>query len=323
MARVRKQNAFAVIISALVIALLILAGPAQGFTLALGLNNNNPEKGDSIKFTVELDIEAGERLPIDHITLFLDGPQDRACQFDSEGNILAGCDGMTISRVSYPSYTYGYGYGYHPASFGYGYFGYGYGYGPGKLAYEITLDTSDLPTGSYKTNFQVKIQNENTSQNGPSFVVKSASSDDDDDEEDDDKPNGSCITSWVCTDWSPCNNGQQTRSCQKDIAYCYAGQLPELSRSCSDFVDLSGSNNDDRTVTLTNTSNTSNASTFASRITGAVVGLGNTEEFNEDSLLFLVAVMVLVLALLTLLLLIRRGRIAKIRRQQFQQRSFY
>ncbi|MCA9485854.1 MAG: hypothetical protein KC506_03355, partial [Nanoarchaeota archaeon] len=90
MAKIRKNNALAAIISVAIIVLLVIAGPAQGFTLALGLDNNNPEKGQKISFTVDLDIEAGEHLPVELITLTMNGPENLACQFDAQGNPIIG-----------------------------------------------------------------------------------------------------------------------------------------------------------------------------------------------------------------------------------------
>ena len=44
---------------------------------------------------------------------------------------------------------------------------------------------------------------------------------------------GGCLTSWACTDWSACLNGQEVRTCTKETAHCYAQQHPVLNRSCA------------------------------------------------------------------------------------------
>ena len=44
----------------------------------------------------------------------------------------------------------------------------------------------------------------------------------------------SCITKWNCSDWRPnlCANGTQVRNCVKQREYCYAGNKPNITRTC-------------------------------------------------------------------------------------------
>ncbi len=44
---------------------------------------------------------------------------------------------------------------------------------------------------------------------------------------------GGCITTWNCTEWGACIDGNQTRTCTKDKAYCADGKKPSLSQSCT------------------------------------------------------------------------------------------
>ena len=50
------------------------------------------------------------------------------------------------------------------------------------------------------------------------------------------KGGGSCLTFWVCSNWSPCLNGVRSRTCQKDKQFCYVSlnEKPNESQSCSE-----------------------------------------------------------------------------------------
>ncbi len=45
---------------------------------------------------------------------------------------------------------------------------------------------------------------------------------------------GGCLTNWICSEWSVCSNGEQTRTCQKEKNYCSARTVkPALTQSCT------------------------------------------------------------------------------------------
>jgi len=44
---------------------------------------------------------------------------------------------------------------------------------------------------------------------------------------------GSCSTTWNCSEWSECINGQQTRNCSKITPYCNAPPKPTTSQLCN------------------------------------------------------------------------------------------
>jgi hypothetical protein len=202
-------------ISISILTLLFLAGPAQAFILGLTVDNDIPSKGDSITFTATLDIERMDRyLPVKNLTLVLDGPEYTQCIFDVMGNVLSGCENMTITPL-FNSYSQGYGYGYgydsdngYGYDFGYGYGydsdngygygydsdnGYGYGYGAGEitLKYEITLDTTDYLEGNYDTMLMAHIGDEIFSKDGLSITIVIPLTEDDEDDEDDEDPSTS------------------------------------------------------------------------------------------------------------------------------------
>jgi len=71
---------------------------------------------------------------------------------------------------------------------------------------------------------------------------------------------GGCFAEWICTDWGECLNGTQTRTCEKDREFCYAGEVAELERECdSEIVEIIDEEEN---------------SGFFSRLTGAVIGPG-------------------------------------------------
>jgi len=159
----------------LILTMLLLAGPVQGFTLNLNLNDNSPTQGDKITFTAEIEIPSGGQLPIEYLILELNGIETLSCKFSPNGTILSVCKGITITQNSNSNSNYGYGYGY-------GYFnqnnnfGYGYGYQSGKLTYTITLDTNEYKTGTYATALKLKI-NSLFTQQGPPFTIEESSND--------------------------------------------------------------------------------------------------------------------------------------------------
>jgi len=96
--------------SAVIILLLIIAGPAKAFDLSLDINNKSPIHGQTITLTAEINIKAGEYLPIDYLTLTLSGPENQICEFYPNGTIKQNCKGITkIERISSTGYGYGYG----------------------------------------------------------------------------------------------------------------------------------------------------------------------------------------------------------------------
>lgn len=46
---------------------------------------------------------------------------------------------------------------------------------------------------------------------------------------------GSCLTNWICSSWSPCIDGMQIRNCAKEKIECYANlkKKPAENQSCS------------------------------------------------------------------------------------------
>lgn len=261
-----------------ILGLIIFAGPAKAFILKLDTDKDSLTKGGEITFTATLDIEAmDEYLPVKNLILNIKGPSPllnlKVCEFDIRGNPVSGCDGMTITPINIDlsgKHGEGYGYGYdnsygygYPYNFGYDY-GYGYGYGAGgskiHLVYEITLDTTNYATGNYESQLNALIRNKTfESKDKPTFTVNPSI-----DDSSSSKKGGSkiiesgCITEWVCSSWSACSEGLQTRNCEKEISYCYAGLKPSEVQKC--IIELGSEKETEETKGL------------ISRMTGAVIG---------------------------------------------------
>ncbi|MBS3077519.1 hypothetical protein J4233_04575 [Candidatus Pacearchaeota archaeon] len=315
-------------VSAAVILLLVIAGPAQAFDLFLKVNNSSPFQGQKIQFTVEVDIQNGESLPIEFLILTLEGPESQTCKFSPNGEIMGSCKGiLEIKRVGTIDYGYGYNYGY---SHGYGYnFGYGYGYGgklSGKLTYKITLDTTDYSLGDYTTKLSVKMKNNSNtfSENGESFSISALPA----------QVNGGsrghrtqCKTTWSCTDWSQCSNGIQTRSCSLENPSCTIfPSVPSVAQTCT-TQNLALQNtqpknsgasgeSDNPVPTVTETKNSPKG---ISRITGAVIG--TFQRASIADLFLLVAGFVIVIGGLSILIAIRKNHLKN--RPAYYSGKFY
>ena len=93
---------------------------------------------------------------------------------------------------------------------------------------------------------------------------------------------GSCTTSWACGEWSACNAGSQTRTCSYPSNYCTPrSEKPLELRTCT----VPATNNNTNNVL----NNQTTQPTFASGITGAVIGT-NAGRWSLGILVFLILV---------------------------------
>ncbi|MEA1985616.1 MAG: PGF-pre-PGF domain-containing protein, partial [Euryarchaeota archaeon] len=171
-------------ITVAIVMMLVLSGPVGAVTLSIDGLTGTHTQGDSVTFNVTATINNPDTyVPIENFSLDITGATSKEVVFSTDGTILSGDPGITVTELTGPSaneYGYGDGYGYdsnvgYGYSFGFGY-GYGYGYGSGvggavEYTYEITLDTSTLNTGSHDATLAL-----NTGDSAkPSFESSSAS----------------------------------------------------------------------------------------------------------------------------------------------------
>ncbi len=149
----KKSSKFlASLVTILVIGLLLWAGPASAFSVALtGFSVSNPLVGEIISTNATVSITSLERYSNIPINLTLTGgafsSETVYCAFNAiDGSSIGGdCSGVDITLVSNNAQE-GYGYGYQG-------YGYGYGYSNGTFNYNIDVNTSDedfVPGQTYR-----------------------------------------------------------------------------------------------------------------------------------------------------------------------------
>lgn len=151
----RGQSLSALILTISIIAILILAGPANAIKVSLQVPDFQP--ADILKsFILDIEIKDGEFLPIINTKLTFDsGSEEVTCTIKNDDSV-EGCDFLIVNSKEINNLNPGLGYGYglkddDPVSFGYGY---GYGYGQrgaitgnpgGSIAYNLTINKTKLP----------------------------------------------------------------------------------------------------------------------------------------------------------------------------------
>ena len=105
-------------IASIVLMLLVFTGPAQAFILSLNIQNHKFISGETVIMEVSSEPESGENLILNKFTLDIEGPTDIPCEFNSDAEIISGCEGISITKLDNEtnkfgySYSYGYNYGY-------------------------------------------------------------------------------------------------------------------------------------------------------------------------------------------------------------------
>ena len=147
-----KKHLFSGVFTVIVIALLILATPANAIDVALNTPDINAETDLFKTLTIEVDIHNGEFLPLAFTQIDFDNNAGdlRTCTID-DTNAVLGCDFLSVlskgttGLLSGNGFGYGYGYGY---GYGSGILGYStdFGFDTGTIVYTLEVDVSKLPT---------------------------------------------------------------------------------------------------------------------------------------------------------------------------------
>jgi hypothetical protein len=184
---------FALTITLGILVTLIISAPAHAYILRLDAADKNVSKGELITFDASVQVESQDRANVTSIQLKLIGPLDIICSFKPNGEIIEGCDGIKIQKLSNCSGYSGYN-GYSGYSGYAGYNSYGYsdcGYGDSsQMNYEITFNTSVYFAGKYKTSLVVMSGNNpiNTFNGEDINIIFDC-----------DGPNGLCVTDKYCS----------------------------------------------------------------------------------------------------------------------------
>ena len=164
-----KRGVTSLILTSSIILVLILVAPAEAVEVSISTDKSEYKIKETVTFNLKIDIQDEERVPVKELTLKLNGIE--RCKFKVNGEIISGCQNMTITPVQILNYGYGYrqgtGFGNDGSTTGikqtiYGY-GYGYGYSPmepAELKYEVKWQTEETDFGSYTATLEALAQNE-------------------------------------------------------------------------------------------------------------------------------------------------------------------
>lgn len=167
----RVEKIIAVSVTFLIVAILVLSGPAQAFSLEINADKIKVNKSESISFVASLSIDSGERLPVDYLSLIISGPENINCRFLVNGTPVLDCEKIKIEKILDVNSSIGNLTGnYSNVAYNWGY-GYGYGDSGGFLSYNITLNTSDMPDGVYSNEFRAKISANQFFKRGGNFTI--------------------------------------------------------------------------------------------------------------------------------------------------------
>jgi len=145
------------IITLVIVAMLLISGPAQAVAVIISGNQGSYTKGEDIDFQLKIELNDKDKyVPLTNISLDLIGNVSRHAVFSLDGTRISGTCNIKMKPISVPNVDdYGSGYGYDSGygyNFGYGY-GYGYGYGGGgailNFIYNVTIETTCLQPGHY------------------------------------------------------------------------------------------------------------------------------------------------------------------------------
>lgn len=126
------------ILTILIIAMLIWAGPVQAFTLNLTNDKSKVTKGEQITFEVSLEIEPNEN--VNYLIFNLEGPLTYNCKFNLQGEEIGECSGIIVEKISEDTEELGGQYGYGTKT---------------NMQFKITLDTSNYVSGIYASSVSV------------------------------------------------------------------------------------------------------------------------------------------------------------------------
>jgi len=181
--RGRLEKYISFTITALILAGILIFGSVHAVNLYVhSASNSTPFTGDLVYFVAEVDILNAESVPIQNLTLTLNGTN--YCHINPYGIELnsseSACPDLSFTNIGERPYgwandtdLWGYGYGYNGSSwvdvntsFGIGY-GYGYTQGGyvysgdgttyGELAYNVTWNTTDYAVGTYLINLTADV----------------------------------------------------------------------------------------------------------------------------------------------------------------------
>jgi len=151
----KKGNSNILFVITLVLFITLSINLSSAFYLNINNSNTKVNPGENTYITTSLTIETNEIVPVDEFILELFGPIDTTCTFLTNTTAISGCENLKIQQLTSTTTT--------TANLSGNYSGqeytwpYNLGYEPGKLSYNITINTSTFPKGIYESRFRVKM----------------------------------------------------------------------------------------------------------------------------------------------------------------------
>jgi len=142
-------------ITLIIVLMVILSGPANAVIIEITGLSSEYTKGNNVEFQISIKIEDRDYIvPISNFSIDLIGPTPKTWNFSTDGIILTGDQSIiTIDPTSTPilDYSSGEGRGFD-GGLEYDFNGFGYGSLASNITfvYNITLDSTNLATGTYK-----------------------------------------------------------------------------------------------------------------------------------------------------------------------------
>ena len=259
-----NRNILSAVLTVSVAFLIIFSTGASSLEILMGTTNSTYVLGNNVTFSINVTIDTGEIIPMNETYLNITGSNNSLTNcvlpFNSSGysSHVVTCSGheLVVSLTTASNFTYGYGYLYanlttgnttpsaNPYSWGYGY-GYGTSGGVGTTTFNYTIKWL-LPSTWLNDTYTGKIVF-NTSSNklyhsrttftavSPSPSTSSAASGSSTWHSQAAAESGrECTESWVCSDWSECDDGTQTRTCVDSNTCNTTESRPIETRDCEE-----------------------------------------------------------------------------------------
>ncbi len=151
------QNIVSLLITLLVVGVYLIPNLTEAVSLSVSTDKAVYLPADNtIQSDLSINIRENERIPIQDISLLLDG--NEICKFDADGSVISGCAGISITQTSPGNYGEGtFLEGTDEATGQFTSFGYGYGQNgyTGILSYNIMADKPSLSLAEGTHAFQL------------------------------------------------------------------------------------------------------------------------------------------------------------------------
>ncbi len=166
-----KTHFTSALVAVIIIAALVLTGPAQALNISFTLDEKSPISGKFVNLNIEIDLSDKNAQEINNLSLSLNGPSNVECVFNQNGDPISGCHGIDIKLKTESDFNHGYGYNHNNHQENNHGYGYGYGFEDIKLSYEIKINKNILNEGNYSSMLSITLDGQKKEVNGPEFEV--------------------------------------------------------------------------------------------------------------------------------------------------------